>query len=163
MHCIRCVLFGIFTDGVSIVPAAETRLVSYFLAQLNLIERCYFYRSSTGAAQGANRFVRFGIPGQADISGIAASTAVYVEAKTETGKQSEDQKIFQANVERAGAIYIIARNKDEAVDPVRRIIAAAKTRLMCAAAIGHTGPHLFLTISEFSQYTCNAHPAVDKP
>ncbi len=78
------------------------------------------WRANTGAAMVKGRLVRFGVPGQPDIQGIIAPTGKYlgIEVKSPTGRQSEEQKLFQAMVERQGGIYILARS----VDDVRKIL-----------------------------------------
>ncbi len=91
----------------------ETRLVSYFVAQLNLQPFTFAWRSSTGAAQTATRLVRFGKKGQGDITGLCRGRFFVVEVKTETGVQSPAQKLFQQHVEHAGGIYIVARSLED--------------------------------------------------
>lgn len=82
--------------------------------------RVVLWRQNTGAAAIGKRFVRFGLPGQADISGLIAPSgrALFIEVKSDTGKQSEVQRTFQRFVERSGAIYILARS----VDDVRKAV-----------------------------------------
>ncbi len=53
--------------------------------------------------------VSFGIPGQADLSGITnTGRRLEIECKGPRGRQSEDQKRFQAMIARFGGIYILA-------------------------------------------------------
>lgn len=55
--------------------------------------------------------VKFGLPGQADLSGILArGRRLEIECKTERGKQSDDQIAFQAMIERFGGCYVLARS-----------------------------------------------------
>ena len=71
------------------------------------------WRSNSGAAtthRGA--LVRFGVPGQADISGILAPSGrrIEIEVKSATGRQTQQQRRFQAMIERMGGVYILARS-----------------------------------------------------
>lgn len=104
------------------MSASESRLQSYILAQLNQLEGVFFYRSSTGAARTATRLIRFGVPGQADITGVVRGRAVFVEVKTETGRQSELQRAFQERVEAAGGAYLLVKNCDDTVRAVQALL-----------------------------------------
>lgn len=55
---------------------------------------------------------RKGIP---DILGILPKTGrlIGIEVKSDIGKQSADQKLFQERMEKQGAIYILARSIDD--------------------------------------------------
>jgi hypothetical protein len=69
------------------------------------------WRSSTGAAQIDNRFVRFGVPGQADLTGILLNgRRLEIETKSATGRQSVDQKNYERMIVRFGGVYILARS-----------------------------------------------------
>jgi hypothetical protein len=85
-------------------------------------------RMQVGCARIDKRFVRFGVPGCADI--LAATSTGYVaqgtdgkrtplqrviwiECKAPNGKQSALQKSFQAQVEAQGHRYILARSIDD--------------------------------------------------
>lgn len=77
------------------------------------------------------RPVSFGLPGSADILGLRAvritpahvgttlAQFVAVETKTETGRQSEQQRKFERMVSSLGGLYIVARDADEAARIVR--------------------------------------------
>jgi hypothetical protein len=73
--------------------------------------RIVLWRQNTGAARIGKRFVRFGLPGQADLQGVIApfGRALFIECKSTIGKQSEAQVTFQRFVEKHGALYIVAR------------------------------------------------------
>lgn len=82
-------------------------------------------RINTGAIaseyKGRTRFHRYGRPGCADILAIYAGkmsemdglTILWIEVKTEKGRQSDLQKLFQAEVEAEGHTYLIARSIDD--------------------------------------------------
>jgi hypothetical protein len=61
------------------------------------------------------RPITFGLPGSGDILGVAPGFGFALEAKTDTGRQSDQQKKFQAAFERAGGRYGLFRSADEAV------------------------------------------------
>ena len=77
------------------------------------------------------RPVSFGLPGSSDILGLRAVTIgphhvgmklaqfVAVETKTESGRQSEQQKKFERMVRSLGGLYIVARDPDESAKAVR--------------------------------------------
>ena len=62
-----------------------------------------------------NQPVYYGLPGSPDLMGVLAGTGrmLGVEAKTEDGRLSENQKMFKDWMGKAGAIYIVARSYDE--------------------------------------------------
>ena len=77
------------------------------------------WRQNTGAARIGRRFIRFGVPGQADLTGILpGGRRVEIETKSPDGRQTPDQRAFQALIERFGGLYVLARS----VEDVRRVI-----------------------------------------
>lgn len=82
----------------------------------------YGYRQNSGAIistyKGKKRFIRYGEPGASDTVLILPSGVFFVECKDELGKQSDEQKAWQATIEAAGGIYIICRpsNWQEQID-----------------------------------------------
>jgi hypothetical protein len=60
--------------------------------------------------------VRFGVVGAGDISGILSDgTRFECEVKSPTGRQSTQQKRFQAMIERFNGVYILARSAEDAL------------------------------------------------
>ena len=59
--------------------------------------------------------VKFGTPGQADISGLflPSGRRLEIELKTQTGRQSKDQISFQRMIERMGGVYLLARSLED--------------------------------------------------
>lgn len=99
---------------------AESELVHAILKQYGNDPRLRIWRSNSGVAYGAGRAVRFGIPGQADISGILRNgQRIEIECKTATGRQSPGQKAFQAMIQRFNGVYILAR----CVEDISNVIA----------------------------------------
>jgi hypothetical protein len=80
-------------------------------------------RRNVGAVKTDKGFVRFGMAGMADISGIVRGEAIELEVKSVTGRLSEAQINWGKAVERAGGIYIVARSVDEALRLVASRIA----------------------------------------
>lgn len=54
-----------------------------------------------------------GTPGSADISATIAGTSVKIEVKFGRDRQSEAQKKYQAEIERAGGVYFVAKTFEE--------------------------------------------------
>lgn len=85
------------------------------------------FRMNTGAFKTDNRFIRFGTVGMADILAfpvIKQTDGVHVvlmsficplwlEVKTENGKQSDAQKLFQTLVESHGHTYKVVRSIED--------------------------------------------------
>lgn len=94
-------------------------------------EKIFHRRWNTGAVRNeSGRPVRFGQKGDADIQalievpytrsdGKAFHYVLWIECKSSTGKQSEDQKIFQCEVEQAGHYYLLVRDVDQLRDWLR--------------------------------------------
>ena len=69
------------------------------------------WRANVGAARIGRRVVRFGIPGQADLTGIAPDgRRLEIEVKSKDGRLSEDQKRFRDLIQRFKGIHIVARS-----------------------------------------------------
>jgi len=95
----------------------ETALVRRILNHYDKHPRIFLWRQNTGMAVMHGRPVFFGLPGQADISGVwrislgsGPGRALFIECKSLRGTQSADQLRFEASVTRLGAIYILARS-----------------------------------------------------
>lgn len=90
---------------------AHTKLVGYLLCELS--RRGFMvWKAHTGGLPIPGGFLRFGLPGQSDIIGIMPPNGRFlaVEAKTGTGRQSKQQRLFQEAVEKRGGLYIVARS-----------------------------------------------------
>lgn len=118
---------------------SETRVQSYILAQLSEEPGCailqadgtlvgdphplaLFWRQNTGAARAGDRLVRFGVVGQADITGVIRSRRVDIEVKTATGRQSIEQRAYALHIGYAGGLYILARDLDTVLVAVRALV-----------------------------------------
>lgn len=84
---------------------------------------CRAWRSNCGKARPLSSpevVVTYGVPGQADISGILlGGRRLELEVKTDIGRQSAEQKRFEAMIRAMGGEYILARSVEEAVERVR--------------------------------------------
>lgn len=64
-----------------------------------------------GPRRAGGRVVRFGIPGQADLTGILpGGLRLEIEVKGADGRQTEEQRSFQRMIERFGGVYVLARS-----------------------------------------------------
>src|SRR3989304_2391215 len=91
---------------------------------------CMVWRSNTGLAYPISemkqskrppRAVMVGVPGQPDILGVATGgRGLAVECKRERGRQSPQQRLFQAAWEKAGGMYILARSVEDALKGLGR-------------------------------------------
>jgi hypothetical protein len=79
------------------------------------------WRANVGVARVGTRVIRFGIPGQADLTGILPDgRRLEIEVKSLTGRQTPEQVAFQNMIERFNGIYILARSTND----VRQRLAA---------------------------------------
>lgn len=80
-------------------------------------ERIWAMRINTGAIvseyQGRKRFHRYGRPGCADILASFNSGFVWLEVKTDKGRQSPAQKEFEAEVNAEGHFYAVVRSIED--------------------------------------------------
>ena len=80
------------------------------------------WRNNSGAVKyknqsGASRFLRYGKVGSADIIGwMPDGRFLGVECKTPTGRLSEAQKVWLAELKKAGGVAIVARSVGDLVD-----------------------------------------------
>jgi hypothetical protein len=74
----------------------------------------FHYRNNSGAfKRDDGHFYRFGAVGSPDIVCIIAGQYVGIEVKAPKGRQSDNQKEFQRQLEAAGGKYILAFSIDE--------------------------------------------------
>lgn len=75
------------------------------------------WRNNVGAARDRGRFVRFGLPGSADITGIFDDgRRLEIEVKAAGGRLSQKQKFFGAMIEQFGGVYIVVRSAAELIE-----------------------------------------------
>ena len=80
------------------------------------------FRMNTGALKIDKRYVKFGVKGMADILAFPRyrwelqweyTVPLWIEVKSEKGKQSAEQKSFQEQVEADGHHYVVARSVED--------------------------------------------------
>ena len=107
------------------------------LAILGPVAGLHVERSNTGVAVDprTGRHVRFGTPGAPDVRLTVAGLAVAIECKSSTGRQSEQQRRWQAAHEAAGGVYLLCRDAVATAVEVARIAAEAGNRVVSDAIL----------------------------
>ena len=81
------------------------------------------WRNNTGAIQADNRMIRFGLPGQADISGVMKPLGcrIEIEVKRSGGRQSVNQKNFQQMITDHGGLYLLCDGdiEGQVIQPIK--------------------------------------------
>lgn len=120
-------------------PPKETAIVRAALEGLRWLPRVLAWRNNTGATRykdndGGEQFVRFGVPGQADITGVLAPWGIRLELelKRPGAAQTSAQIQFQRLIESRGGHYLLAHSGTEAVELVQRLLATLDAILGCA-------------------------------
>jgi hypothetical protein len=110
---------------------AETPLMHEILVAISALPGALFWRQQSGVFQTLTRreLVRSGIPGMADIGGIYRGHSVQVEVKTPAGRLSKEQKRWKNAVERAGGIFVCAKNPADALSVLAALIDATSGEL----------------------------------
>lgn len=87
------------------------------------------WRANTGVARmGPRRMVRFGVPGQADLTGILpGGLRLEIEVKTTTGEQTPEQRNYQRIIERFGGVYVLARSVEDVWAAIGRFLDVPQT------------------------------------
>jgi hypothetical protein len=83
--------------------------------------RILAFRVNVGVVKIQSRFVRFGVKGMADVISFPGATVLWVECKTEKGKQSQFQKSFEAQVRSHGHHYLLARCPEDVIREIAAI------------------------------------------
>ncbi len=103
---------------------SESQIQKQILDYLKL-KKYFMHRQNTGASvipytdkygREKKRFVRYGTPGQPDIVGCINGRYVGIEVKAHGKYQSPEQKAFQASLQEAGGLYILARSVDDVME-----------------------------------------------
>lgn len=91
---------------------AHEKLVQDLLLDLSSLEIGRFWKNPRGVAHTARgQFMTFGVPGQADISGILlGGWRAEIEVKTGTGRLSKEQINFLNMIQKWGGFAYEARN-----------------------------------------------------
>src|SRR5579859_6774141 len=110
---------GKIRNPIRLPESAIQRLILDWLAA----EYIWHMRLNTGAMAGSHNgkkwFVKFGRPGMADILAVKInlkemrSEVFWIECKAEGGKQSSEQRMFQAEVIGNGMNYVLAYSLED--------------------------------------------------
>ena len=74
-----------------------------------------WWRNNVGLAEQRGHTIRYGLGnGSADLIGLFRGHFVAVEVKTPTGRQTQEQRLWQSLVESKGGVYAIVRSEDDA-------------------------------------------------
>ncbi len=94
----------------------ESQLQDAIRLALGQVPGLALWRNNSGVAEIRGYKVRFGVanPGGGDLVGWYRGRWVEVEIKTETGRQSPEQRQREQLVRAAGGIYIVLRSVDAA-------------------------------------------------
>lgn len=93
----------------------ESDIKRTILLRLGARPDCLVWNHPTGVATlSTGHVIRYGLVGSPDIIGVCAGRAIGVEVKAARGRQSDQQKRFQAAWEARGGLYILAKSADEA-------------------------------------------------
>jgi len=98
---------------------AEKRIQNEILRTFGTLPWLRIYHRTVGvfrAIDSPRRIVKVGEPGQADLWAFVNGLHIEIEVKSPTGRQSKDQKNWQATVEKHGCVYILARSVQDVWD-----------------------------------------------
>ncbi len=104
---------------------SETRIQQEILLRMGSRRGIRVFRMNTGMARdpATGQRIRFGTPGMADILVLIRDRYVWLEVKTERGRQSEAQRNFQAAIRGIGGICEVVRSADEAEGVIHELLA----------------------------------------
>ncbi len=123
------------------IDPTEKEILNACLDYLNTIWGCKCWRQNTGAMssvyKGKTRFMRFGQPGQADITGIYRGRRIEIEVKKPRTKPTLIQGEWLGEMQRLGAIAFWCTSVDECRETFAAITKPAGHGEMAnAAALG---------------------------
>lgn len=108
--------------------ADETIFMRRILREVGSLEVARVWRNNVGAGirasdDGSQHFMRFGLKGSADISGILLyGQRLEIECKSKTGSYTKDQKAFRAMIERYGGFFIDATDGKLTVEQIVKMV-----------------------------------------
>ncbi len=122
----------------------ESQILQDVLLALGSRQDVRLFRQNTGVAvTKTGGRVRFGVPGQADLSGVVrlvehVGLRLEVEVKSARGRVSEEQRAWGMMIAKFGGIYIVTRGADDALEQLDS--ALAYRRRVLAGAAGAAAP-----------------------
>lgn len=84
----------------------EKEIVASILQYLHL-RKVFCWRHNTGGFFKDDHFYRFGDIGSPDLFAIKNKVIFGIEVKSEKGKQTDSQKKWQEEFEKAGGVYLV--------------------------------------------------------
>ena len=99
-----------------IAKVKEAPIQQAILEYLQLRQGKYWRNNVGGVyydSKKGKQFVRFGVKGQADITGIRDGRRIEIETKTKEGKLNLDQEMFRDMILSQGGLYFVARSVDD--------------------------------------------------
>lgn len=112
---------------VKLIPEAEIQANILLGLARHFRETVTVWRNNTGAFHDGNRLIKFGLPGQADISGIIKpyGCRLEIEVKRAGGRQSMNQKNFDRMIKSHGGLYLLCDGdiEEQVIQPVRERLA----------------------------------------
>lgn len=104
------------TSKASVAKVKESEVQRAILDYLGY-GHVFHYRNNSGAMmstyKGKERFMRFGALGSPDIIAVVGGRYIGIEVKGTGGRQNENQKEFQRQLEKAGGMYILASSVED--------------------------------------------------
>lgn len=138
----------------------EQQILNSILRTFGTRSDMRIWRANTGAARFGNQVVRFGIPGQADITGLLLPSGrrLEIEVKSHSGEQRPEQKDFEAMIKRFGGLYILARSVTDVEMALQEHAAQTISGgpAVSAVGIGDVDPP---AVFRGAAYRCPANPA----
>lgn len=105
--------------STAFAPAKETDILREILLYLKYRGRFCWRVNTTGIWHPERRcFLKpYNItPGTSDLFVLDSGRLYAIEVKSRTGKQSDDQKIFEENTKKNGGVYVLARCVQDVID-----------------------------------------------
>ena len=115
------------------IKAKESEILRACL-DLLAAERILAFRMNVGTMKIDERFIKFGIPGMADILAFVKHekwpgtdvcawtiTPLWIETKSSRGRQRMIQKSFEQMVRAADHSYIVAQSSDDLWERIKRL------------------------------------------
>jgi len=97
-------------------PTIKEKDIQKVILEYLKLRKIFAWRQNSGAFKtDAGGFYWIGIIGAPDIFILRKSIIYACEVKNEKGKQSESQKAFQEQFEKAGGVYFIARTLEDVI------------------------------------------------
>lgn len=95
----------------------EQEIKKQILDYLGYQKDIYFFRLGSGLIKTEQgRYFKTGTAGCPDIVVVKNGSFIGLEVKTESGKQSELQRIAEENIKRCGGKYFIVRKLEDVIE-----------------------------------------------